>query len=68
MYRIEEKWISLKDICSKTKNDRVGNLIISERCGCELNIIKKVKRRVLRWFRNVEIMGEERIVKSLNHF
>ena len=43
--------------------DRVRSAIIRERCGCELSVLERIERNVLKWFGHVERMGEERSVK-----
>ena len=45
--------------------DRVRNAIIRERCGCELSVLERIERNVLKWFGYVERMGEERLVKRV---
>ena len=42
--------------------DRVRNTIIRGRCGCELSVLERIERNVLKWFGHVEKMGEERLV------
>ena len=45
--------------------ERVRNAIIRERCGCELSVLEGIERNVLKWYRHVERMGEERLVKRV---
>ena len=55
----------LKNICGIRREDRVRNAIIRERCGCELYVLERIKRSVLKCFGHVERMGEERFVKRV---
>ena len=32
---------------------------------CELSVLERIERNVLKWFRHVERMGEERLVKRM---
>ena len=41
------------------------NEIIRERCWCELSVLERVERNVLKWFGDVERKGEERLVKGV---
>ena len=41
------------------------NEIIRERRRCELCVLKRIERNVLKWFGHVERMGEERLVKRV---
>ena len=44
---------------------RVRNAIIRERRRCELSVLERIERNMLKWFRHVEKMGEERLVKRV---
>ena len=50
----------LRNICGIRRVDRVRNAIIRERCGCELSLLERIERNVLKWFRHVERKGKER--------
>ena len=41
------------------------NNIIREMCGCELSLLERIERNVLKWFEHVEKMGEEMLVKGV---
>ena len=41
------------------------NAIIRERYGSELSVLERIERNGLKWFGNVERMGEERLVKRV---
>ena len=34
-----------------------------ERCGCELSVLERIERNVLKWFRHVERKGKERLLR-----
>ena len=36
-----------------------------ERCRCELSVLERIERNVLKWFGHLERMGEERLVKRV---
>ena len=55
----------LRNICGIKKVDRVRNAIIRERCGCELSVLKRIERNVLKWFGHVERIVEESLVKRV---
>ena len=55
----------LRNICGIRRVDRVRNAIIKERCGCELSVLQRIERNVLKWFGHVGRMGEERLVKRV---
>ena len=55
----------LRNICGVRRVDRVRNAIIRKRCGCELNALERIERNVLKCFRHVERVGEERLVKRV---
>ena len=57
----------LRNICGIRRVDRVRNAIIRERCGCELSLLERIERSVLKRFGHVERMGEERLVKRVYH-
>ena len=48
----------LRNLCSIKRVDRMRNSLIRERCGCELSVLEKVHRNVVKWFGYVERMGE----------
>ena len=56
----------LRNICGTKRMDSVRNAIRRERCGCELSILERTERNMLKWFRHVGRMGEERLVKSVS--
>ena len=35
------------------------------RCGCELNVLERIERNVLKWCGHMKRMGEERLVKKV---
>ena len=53
----------MRNICSIRRVNRVRNAIIRERCGCELSLLERIERNLLKCFGHVERMGEERYVK-----
>ena len=53
----------LRHICGIRRVDRVRNASIRERCRCELSVLERIERNVLKWFCHAERMGEERLVK-----
>ena len=53
----------MRNICGIKRVDRVRNTIIRESCGCELSVLERIVRSVLKWFGDVERMGEETLVK-----
>ena len=55
----------MRNICAIRRVNRVRNVIIRERCGCELSVLERIERNVLKWFGHVERMGEERLVKRV---
>ena len=40
--------------------------VIRERCGCELSVMERIERNVLKWFGHVERIMEEMLVKSVS--
>ena len=57
--------ICLRNICDTERVDRVRNSLIKERFGCELSVLERTERNMLKWFRHVEKMGEARLVKKV---
>ena len=55
----------LGNICGIRRVDRVRNTIIRERCGCELSVLERIERNVLKWSGSVERMGEKRLIKIM---
>ena len=53
----------MRNICGIRRVDRVRNAITRERCGCELNVLERIDRKVLKLFGYVEKMDEEKLVK-----
>ena len=41
------------------------NVIITEMCGCELSVLERIERNALKWFGQVERMGEEGLLKRV---
>ena len=56
--------VYVRNICG-IRSNRVRSLIIKERYGFELSIVKKVECNVLKWFEHMERIGYERLVKSM---
>ena len=56
----------MRNICGIRRVDRVRNAIIRERCGCELSVLERIERSVLKWFGHVERMGEEKLVRIVH--
>ena len=48
--------ISLRNLFDRGRVDGVTNSRIRERCECELSILEKDERNVLKWFGHVERM------------
>ena len=46
--------------------DRVRDSLIRERCGCELSVLERTERNELKWFADIERMGEEGLVKRVS--
>ena len=44
------KMMCLRNKCGKRRVDRVKNPIIIGRCECELSVLQRIERKVLRWF------------------
>ena len=55
----------LRIICGIRRVNRVKKSLISERCSCELSILERMKRNMLKWLRHVERLWEERLVKKV---
>ena len=55
----------LRKICGIRRVDRARNAIIRERCRCELSVLERIERNVLKWFGHLGRMGEERLVKRV---
>ena len=63
---IEEfEMMCLRHICGIRRVDRVRNASIRENCGCELSVLERIERNVLKLFYHAERMGEERLVKRV---
>ena len=54
-----------RNICGIRRVDRVRNATMRERCGCELSVLEQLERSMLKGFRHVERMEEERLVKRV---
>ena len=52
----------LRNICAIRRVDRVRN---SQRCECELSVLERIERNVLKWLGHVERMGEENLFKRM---
>ena len=52
----------MRNICCIRRIDRVKSSIVRERCGCELSVLERIERNVLKWIGHMERMGEERLV------
>ena len=44
--------------------DRVRNAIIRKRCGCELSVLERIERNVLKWFWHVEEWERKRWLRE----
>lgn len=55
----------LRNMCGKTRMDRVENTWVMNECGVKEKITDKYERSTLRWFGHVVRMGEERIAKQV---
>ena len=62
--RREIEVFEVRNICDIRRVDR-GRNAIRERCGCELSVLERIERNVLKWFGHVERMREERLVKRV---
>ena len=51
----------LRNICGIRRVNRVRNAIIREMRGCELNVLERIGRNVLKSFGHVERMGEAHV-------
>ena len=49
----------IRNICGIRRSDRVRNSVIRERGSCDLIVVKRVERNVLKGFEHVERMEEE---------
>ena len=47
----------LRTICGIRRMDRVINSLIRENFGCELRILEKLERNLLKWFGHMEKIG-----------
>ena len=54
----------MNNICGTRRVDRVRNAIIREICGCELSVLERIERNVLRWLGHVERMGRKGWLKD----
>ena len=54
----------LRNICDLRRIDRVPNVEI-RRCGKNVSVSQRIDQGVLRWFRHVERMGDERMAKTV---
>ena len=57
----------LRNMCGKTRLDKVENKWVMRKCGVKESVIDKYDSSVLRWFGHVERMGDERIAKMIFH-
>ena len=55
----------LRNICFIRRADRVRNSLMRERCACELSVLERIERNVLKWFGHEERMGEDTLVKRV---
>ena len=55
----------MRNICGLRRVDRVRNTIIREISGCELSVLQRIERNVLKWFGHVERVEEERLGKRV---
>ena len=46
----------LRNICGIRRVDRARNAKTREMCGCELSVLERIERNVLKWFGHVERM------------
>ena len=53
----------MRNICGIRRVDRGRNAVVRERC--ELSVLERIERKVLKWFGHVERVGEERLVKIM---
>ena len=51
----------LRNICSLRRTDRVPNVDIRRRRGKNVSVSQRIDQGILRWFRHVERMREERL-------
>ena len=54
----------LSNICGVRRVDRVRNAITRERCECELSVLERIERKVLKLFEYVERMGEKLVKRE----
>ena len=52
-----------RNICGLRRVDRVKIAIIREKRGCELSVLERIERNVIKWFGHEKRMGKERLVK-----
>ena len=55
----------LRNICGLRRIDRVPNVEIRRMCGKNVSVNQRMDQGVLRWFGQVERMGNERLVKRV---
>ena len=55
----------MRNICVIRGMDRARNASIGERCRCELSVLERIEKNVLKWFGHEERMVEERLVKRV---
>ena len=57
--------LCLRNICDIRRVDSVRNAIINESCGCELSVLERIERNMLKWIGHIERRGEERLAKRM---
>ena len=55
----------LRSMCGVTRWNRMRNVVVRERVGVTEKMSKRVDRKVLKWFRHVERMGDERLTNKV---
>ena len=55
----------LRNIWGIRRVYRIRNLLTREKRGYQFSVLDRIKRNMLKWFRNVERMAEERLAKRV---
>ncbi|GBP64102.1 hypothetical protein EVAR_51102_1 [Eumeta japonica] len=56
---------SLRSMCGVYWKDRCRNSDVTERCGLKEDVVTRVERGMLRWFRHLERMNENKLTKQI---
>ena len=54
----------MRNICGIRRMNGLRNSLIRERCECEMNVLKRVERKVLKLFGHIQRMGKKDWVRE----